>query len=82
MKVLYYENQLMPDTSFDAITLLGILIDFGLITILVIDWGITGAVTKAAQTDYALTPDCPKKAVSSDESSTACTKNLQTIQQF
>lgn len=47
-------------TSFDGITLLGILIDWGIISILVIDWGVTGAVTKAAQVDYLLTPECPK----------------------
>ena len=48
-------------TEFDALTLLGILIDFGLISILVVDWAATGAVTKASQTDYILTPECPKK---------------------
>lgn len=48
-------------TEFDALTLLGILIDFGIISILVVDWAATGAVTKAAQTDYVLTPECPKK---------------------
>jgi len=48
-------------TEFDGLTLLGILIDFGLISILVVDWAATGAVTKAAQTDYILTPECPKK---------------------
>ena len=48
-------------TEFDALTLLGILIDFGIISILVVDWAATGAVTKASQTDYILTPECPKK---------------------
>ncbi len=48
-------------TSFDGICLLGVLIDFGIITILVVDWGATGAVTKASQNDYNLTPDCPKQ---------------------
>ncbi len=47
-------------TSFDGITLLGILIDLGLISILVVDWGVTGAVTKASQTNYVITPECPK----------------------
>jgi hypothetical protein len=47
-------------TEFDTLTLLGILIDFGLISILVVDWAATGAVTKASQTDYILTPECPK----------------------
>jgi len=48
------------ETQFDALTLLGVLIDFGIISILFIDWAATGAVTRAAQTDYILTPDCPK----------------------
>ena len=48
-------------TEFDAVTLLGILIDFGIISILVVDWAASGAVTKASQTDFILTPDCPKK---------------------
>ncbi len=49
------------ETEFDGVTLLGILIDFGIISILVIDWAANGAVTKASQTDYILTPDCPKQ---------------------
>jgi hypothetical protein len=48
-------------TAFDATTLLGILIDWGIISILVVDWAATGAITKAAQTDYVLTPECPKQ---------------------
>ncbi len=60
------------ETSFDAITLLGILIDLGIVSILVVDWGITGAVEKAQQTDYSLTPDCPKKTTRSHEYATAC----------
>lgn len=46
------------ETSFDAVSLLGILIDWGIISILIIDWAINGAVTKAAQVDYVLTPEC------------------------
>ena len=46
------------ETKFDAITLLGILIDWGLISILVIDWGINGATSRVAQNDYVLTPEC------------------------
>lgn len=47
-------------TSFDGITLLGILLDFGLISILVVDGAATGAWTHAARTDYILTPECPE----------------------
>jgi len=49
------------DTKFDATCLLGILIDYGIISILVVDWGSTGAVKRASQTEYVLTPDCPKQ---------------------
>lgn len=45
-------------TQFDATTLLGILIDYGLISILVVDFGVNGATTKAKQTEYILTPEC------------------------
>jgi hypothetical protein len=48
------------ETSFDGVTLLGILLDFGIISILVVDWAATGAVTQAAQADYILTPECSK----------------------
>lgn len=45
-------------TQFDAVSLLGILWDFGIVTILCIDWAATGATTQAAQKDYVLTPEC------------------------
>ena len=48
------------ETEFDATALLGILIDCGLISILVVDWAATGAITKAAQRNYILTPKCSK----------------------
>ncbi len=44
--------------SFDATTLLGVLIDFGLITILVIDGAATRAWHKADQTSYVIDPEC------------------------
>jgi len=46
------------ETKFDGISLLGLLLDFGIISILVVDLGATGAVREAAQTDYVLTPEC------------------------
>lgn len=48
--------------SFDATTLLGILIDFGLITILVVDGAGTGAWNKFDQTSYVIDPQCPVKS--------------------
>ncbi len=47
--------------SFDAVTLLGILIDFGLISILVVDGACTGAWTQFDQTSYVVDPQCPGK---------------------
>lgn len=45
--------------SFDATTLLGIFIDFGIISILVIDGAATGAWNKFDQTSYIIDPQCP-----------------------
>lgn len=45
-------------TAFDATSLLGILLDFGIVSILIVDWASTGAVNKASQTNYILTPSC------------------------
>ena len=47
------------ETEFDGVSLLGILLDCGIVSILLVDWAATGAVNKAAQTDYILTPECP-----------------------
>jgi hypothetical protein len=44
--------------SFDATTLLGVLIDFGIITILVVDGAATGAWQQFDQTSYVLDPVC------------------------
>ena len=46
------------ETKFDATSLWGILLDFGIISILVVDWGITGAVREAERTNYVLNPKC------------------------
>lgn len=44
--------------SFDATTLLGILIDFGIVSILVVDGAATGAWQKFDQTSYVIDPQC------------------------
>lgn len=44
--------------SFDSTTLLGILIDLGIISILVIDGAATGAWQKFDQTSYVIDPQC------------------------
>lgn len=46
------------NTKFDPTSLLGILLDFGIISILVVDWGITGSVSEAERTNYLLNPVC------------------------
>jgi len=45
-------------TSFDAVSLLGILIDSGLISMLVVDWAATGAMWKTDPLHYNVTPNC------------------------
>ena len=49
-------------TSFDSVSLLGILIDWGLISMLVVDWGATGAMWKIDPLLYSVTPHCPEEA--------------------
>ncbi|UVS61353.1 MULTISPECIES: hypothetical protein [Nitrosomonas] len=44
--------------SFDATTLLGIWLDFGIITVLMIDGAATGAWKKFDQTSYIIDPQC------------------------
>lgn len=45
--------------SFDAITLLGVFIDFGIVSVLVVDGAGTGAWKQFDQTSYVVTPQCP-----------------------
>jgi hypothetical protein len=45
-------------TEFDWTTLLGIPIDFGIVSIIIVDGIGTGAINKASQTEYVLTPLC------------------------
>ncbi len=44
--------------SFDAVTLLGILLDWGIISILIVDGLATGAWQQFDQTSYVLDPNC------------------------
>ena len=44
--------------SFDGITLLGIFIDFGIISILIVDGAATGAWQQFTQTSYVIDPRC------------------------
>ncbi len=52
------------ETKFDATTMFGFLLDYGLISILVVDWAMTGAVRTAARTDIVMTPNCASQATS------------------
>ncbi len=53
------DSTVIPTKSFDAITLLGILLDWGIISILVIDGACTDARTQFDQTNYVADPQCP-----------------------
>jgi hypothetical protein len=46
--------------SFDAITLLGVFLDFGIISVLVVDGAGTGAWQQFDQTSYVIDPQCSK----------------------
>jgi hypothetical protein len=50
------------DKTFDATTLLGVFIDFGVISILVVDGLATGAWQDFPQTSYVVDPVCPEEA--------------------
>ncbi|SFL99438.1 hypothetical protein [Nitrosomonas communis] len=60
--------------SFDATTLLGVFIDFGIISILAIDGAGTGAWRKFDQTSFVIDPQCDKTPVASRTSTTTATK--------
>ena len=55
-KAGYYSKTTPIATEFDATTLLGIFVDYGIFSIVCVDWLGTGAVNKASQNDYILTP--------------------------
>lgn len=47
---------------FDATSLLGILLDFGIISMLVVDGAATGAIQDIEPKSYVLNPNCPAVA--------------------
>ncbi|NRD73831.1 PEGA domain-containing protein [Shewanella sp. VB17] len=53
-------NSLKPEKAFDPTTLLGIFIDYGIVSILLIDGAATGAWQEFEQTNYVLDPICDK----------------------
>jgi len=56
----WIDGTAIPTKSFDAVTLLGVFIDWGIISILVIDGAATGAWQQFDQTSYVVDPQ-PKQ---------------------
>ena len=52
------DNFVQTQTAFDPVTLLGVLIDWGIISVLVVDWGVTGAMWKTDPLVYHPNPIC------------------------
>lgn len=46
------------ETKIDPTSFLGCFIDACLVSVLAIDWGLTGAIQEATQTSYFVTPIC------------------------
>lgn len=59
----YRDTTVFATKSFDAVTLLGILLDWGIISILIIDGAATGAWQQFDQTSYVVTPEDPSTPV-------------------
>jgi uncharacterized protein YceK len=51
-------NTIKPEKAFDPTTLLGILIDYGIVSILVVDGAATGAWQKFTSTSFVIDPVC------------------------
>lgn len=51
-------NFVNAEKTFDPTTLLGVLLDWGVISILVIDGAATGAWQEFSSTSYVVDPDC------------------------
>ena len=52
------DSSVKTGRKFDAVSLLGILIDWGLISILLVD-NLSGAMWETEPTSYTVYPDCP-----------------------
>ena len=53
----YRDGLVIATKSFDAVTLLGILLDWGIISILIVDGAATGAWQQFDQTSYVVDPE-------------------------
>ena len=54
------DNLVQTQTSFDAVSMLGIFLDFGIVSMLVVDWAATGAMWKTDPLVYHVTPICDR----------------------
>lgn len=52
------DQQIAVNKEFDPLTLLGVFIDFGIVSILIVDGAATGAWRKASQTVYRARLNC------------------------
>lgn len=59
-KVGCTDANVIAQKSFDPTSLLGILIDFGIVSMLIVDGAATGAWNKFDQTNYIIDPICSK----------------------
>ena len=48
------------ETKVDGTTFLGCLLDFCIVSVVIVDWATTGAIREAAQTNYIITPICER----------------------
>lgn len=49
---------IIPQKSFDPTTLLGVFLDWGIISVLIVDGAATGSWQKFNQTSFVIDPDC------------------------
>jgi hypothetical protein len=67
------EGTAVVEKKFDAATLWGLLWDFGLISILIVDFAATGAVNKFERTNFTVNPHCDNTRVPTAVASPAVT---------
>jgi hypothetical protein len=51
-------NTIKPEKTFDPTTLLGVFIDYGIVTVLLIDGAATGAWQEFTETSFVIDPIC------------------------
>jgi hypothetical protein len=79
------EGTAVVEKEFDPVTLLGLLWDFGLISILVVDLAATGAVNKFKHTTFTVNPHCdnaPKQVATATADSSICAKAFTHVEEL